>query len=111
MTYTTITYEKKKERVAVITLNRPDKFNTIKPPMPDEIEAAMSEANRDKEVRVILLQGAGKSFCGGFDFSDGLEHFDGFGLSMKPGEYDIGKDMMMSLNPWTAKYPKHDKAE
>ena len=102
MTYTTITYEKKKERVAVITLNRPDKFNTIKPPMPDEIEAAMSEANRDKEVRVILLQGAGKSFCGGFDFSDGLEHFDGFGLSMKPGEYDIGKDMMMSLNPWTA---------
>ena len=70
--------------------------------MPDEIEAAMSEANRDKEVRVILLQGAGKSFCGGFDFSDGLEHFDGFGLSMKPGEYDIGKDMMMSLNPWTA---------
>ena len=102
MTYTTITYEKKKERVAVITLNQPDKFNTIKPPMPDEIEAAMSEANRDKEVRVILLQGAGKSFCGGFDFSDGLEHFDGFGLSMKPGEYDIGKDMMMSLNPWTA---------
>ena len=102
MTYTTITYEKKKERVAVITLNWPDKFNTIKPPMPDEIEAAMSEANRDKEVRVILLQGAGKSFCGGFDFSDGLEHFDGFGLSMKPGEYDIGKDMMMSLNPWTA---------
>jgi enoyl-CoA hydratase len=102
MTYTTITYEKKKERVAVITLNRPDKFNTIKPPMPDEIEAAMSEANRDKEVRVILLQGAGKSFCGGFDFSDGLEHFDGWGLSMKPGEYDIGKDMMMSLNPWTA---------
>lgn len=102
MTYTTITYEKKKERVAVITLNRPDKFNTIKPPMPDEIEAAMREANRDKEVRVILLQGAGKSFCGGFDFSDGLEHFDGFGLSMKPGEYDIGKDMMMSLNPWTA---------
>lgn len=102
MTYTTITYEKKKERVAVITLNWPDKFNTIKPPMPDEIEAAMSEANRDKDVRVILLQGAGKSFCGGFDFSDGLEHFDGFGLSMKPGEYDIGKDMMMSLNPWTA---------
>ena len=102
MTYTTITYEMKKERVAVITLNRPDKFNTIKPPMPDEIEAAMSEANRDKEVRVILLQGAGKSFCGGFDFSDGLEHFDGWGLSMKPGEYDIGKDMMMSLNPWTA---------
>lgn len=102
MGYTTITYEKKGEHVAVITLNRPDKFNTIRPPMPDEIESAISEANRDREVRVILLQGAGKSFCGGFDFSDGLEHFDGWGLPMKPGEYDIGKDMMMSLNPWTA---------
>lgn len=102
MEYTTITYVKKSERVAVITLNRPDKFNTIRPPMPDEIQAAIGEANLDKQVRVILLQGAGRSFCGGFDFSGGLEHFDGFGLSMKPGEYDMGKDMMMSLNPWTA---------
>lgn len=102
MEYTTITYVKKNERVAVITLNRPDKFNTIRPPMPDEIQAAVGEANLDKQVRVILLQGAGRSFCGGFDFSGGLEHFDGFGLSMKPGEYDMGKDMMMSLNPWTA---------
>ena len=102
MTYQTITYEKKKERVAVITLNRPEKFNTIRAPMPDDIQAAIGEANQDKDVRVILLQGAGKSFCGGFDFSDGLEHFDGFGLSMKPGEYDIGKDMLMSLNPWAA---------
>ena len=86
MTYQTITYEKKNERVAVITLNRPDKFNTIRAPMPDEIQAAIGEANQDQQVRVILLQGAGKSFCGGFDFSDGLEHFDGFGLSMKPGD-------------------------
>lgn len=102
MTYETITYAKKNEHVAVITLNRPDKFNAIRAPMPDEIQASIGEANRDQDVRVILLQGAGKSFCGGFDFSDGLEHFDGFGLSIKPGEYDIGKDMLMSLNPWTA---------
>lgn len=101
MTYETITYEKR-ERAAVITLNRPDKFNTIRPPMPDEVEAAIGVACRDREVRVILLQGAGKSFCAGFDFSGGLEHFDGFGISVKPGEYDPGLDMLMCLNPWDA---------
>src|SRR5208283_1557116 len=60
MTYKTIIYEKKDERVAVITLNRPDKFNTIRAPMPDEIQASIGEANQDRDVRVILLQGAGK---------------------------------------------------
>lgn len=101
MSYQTITYERR-ERVAVVTLNRPDKYNTIRAPMPDELEAAMGEANRDRNVRVILLQGAGKSFCGGFDFSDGLEHFEDFGIPVGPGEYDPGLDMLAALNPWTA---------
>ncbi|MBM3555857.1 MAG: crotonase/enoyl-CoA hydratase family protein [Alphaproteobacteria bacterium] len=101
MTYETLTYETR-ERIAIITLNRPDKFNTIRPPMPDEIEAAIAAANKDPEVRVILLRGAGKSFCAGFDFSGGLEHFDGFGISVKPGEYDPGLDMIMCLSPWQA---------
>lgn len=101
MTYETIVYEKR-DRVAVITLNRPEKFNTIRPPMPDEVEAAIGAACVDRDVRVILLQGAGKSFCAGFDFSEGLEHFDGYGISVKPGEYDPGLDMLMCLNPWNA---------
>lgn len=101
MTFETLTYEKR-DRVAVITLNRPDKFNTIRPPMPDEIEDAFGLANQDMEVRVVLLQGAGKSFCAGFDFSGGLEHFDGFGIPFKPGDYDPGLDMTMCLNPWQA---------
>ena len=75
MIYETILYEKK-DRVALITLNRPEKYNTIRPPMPDEINHAIGRANGDREIRVILLQGAGKSFCGGFDFSDGLQQFE-----------------------------------
>ncbi|MCZ7657785.1 MAG: crotonase/enoyl-CoA hydratase family protein [Xanthobacteraceae bacterium] len=101
MSYQTITYESR-DRVAVITLNRPEKYNTIRAPMPDEVEAALGEANRARNVRVILLQGAGKSFCGGFDFSGGLEHFEEYGIPTKPGEYDPGLDMLAALNPWTA---------
>jgi enoyl-CoA hydratase len=61
MAYETILYEKQ-DRIGTITLNRPEKFNTIRPPMPDEIEHALAVANADREVRVIILQGAGKAF-------------------------------------------------
>lgn len=98
MIYETILYEKK-DRVALITLNRPEKYNTIRPPMPDEINHAIGRANGDREIRVILLQGAGKSFCGGFDFSDGLQQFEEYGISSDPAKYDPGLDMMTSLNP------------
>ncbi len=98
MAYETILYETK-GRIAVITLNRPDKYNTIRPPMPEEIEQAIGCANNDGDVRVIILQGAGKSFCGGFDFSGGLQHFESYGISADPAKYDPGMDMMMSLNP------------
>lgn len=101
MSYQTILAEKR-GRVSVITLNRPEKCNTIRAPMPDEIEHAIGQANTDPEVRVILLQGAGKSFCGGFDFSGGLEHFEGFGITSKDAAYDPGQDMLVALNPWMA---------
>ncbi|MBM3569671.1 MAG: crotonase/enoyl-CoA hydratase family protein [Alphaproteobacteria bacterium] len=88
--------------VAVVTLNRPGRFNAIVPPMPDLISGAIEAANRDPKVRVILLQGAGDSFCAGFDFSGGLAHFDGFGIPTAEGRYDIGADMANCFSPWTA---------
>jgi len=69
MAYETILYEQS-GAVATITLNRPERLNTIVPPMPDEVEHAVVEANRDREVRVIILRGAGRAFCAGFDFSE-----------------------------------------
>lgn len=44
--------------VATITLNRPEQLNTIVPPMPDEIEAAIGLAERDQDIKVIVLRGA-----------------------------------------------------
>jgi len=72
MKYETILYDKE-GRIATITLNRPEKFNTIRPPMPEEIEKALELANFDDDVRVIVLKGAGKAFCAGFDFSEDLD--------------------------------------
>jgi enoyl-CoA hydratase len=62
--------------VAVLTLNRPDHLNTIVPPMTDELEDAVNRAVRDNTVKAIILQGAGRAFCAGFDFSDGFHHWD-----------------------------------
>ena len=58
MSYETILYEKK-DRLATITLNRPEKFNNIRPPMPEELEQAVAEANADQDIRVIILKDSG----------------------------------------------------
>jgi enoyl-CoA hydratase len=78
------------EQVATITLNRPESLNTIVPPMPDELEAAVHRAIADPEVKVIVLRGAGRAFCAGFDFGEGFHHWDE-GLTTA-GQWDPGKD-------------------
>ena len=54
-------------RLGRITLNRPEKLNAIDDDMPRELAAAVAEANRDAGVHVIVLAGAGRAFCAGYD--------------------------------------------
>ena len=57
------------DRVATITLNRPDKLNAWTPVMADEVRRRFTEANADERVRAIVLTGAGRGFCAGADMA------------------------------------------
>ncbi len=56
-------------RVATITLNRPDKLNAWTALMESEVRSHMEDAEQDDEVRVIVLTGGGRGFCAGADMS------------------------------------------
>jgi enoyl-CoA hydratase len=96
MQFQTLLYDTA-EQIATITLNRSERLNTIVPPMPDEIEAAIERAVRDEGVKVIVLRGAGRSFCAGFDFGGGFHHWDE--QLTTGGAWDPGKDFAAATSP------------
>jgi len=77
---------RKQGRIARITLNRPRRLNAISSGMPREIRLAVDEANADDGVHVIVLDGAGRAFCAGYDLKDFAE---------KKGKSPYNQDM-----PW-----------
>ena len=58
------------DRIATITMNRPDRLNAYTPDMGQQMRAAMRRATDDPGVRVIVLTGAGKGFCAGADMNN-----------------------------------------
>jgi enoyl-CoA hydratase len=74
----TITYEVA-DRVARITLDRPERGNGLTPTLIRELETCVERADLDPQVHVILLAGNGKGFCGGYDLVDSAEGMGRFG--------------------------------
>jgi enoyl-CoA hydratase len=95
--FETVAYEVA-DQIATVTLNRPERLNTIVPPMPDEIAAAVEGASVDPAVKVIVLRGAGRAFCAGFDFAGGFHHWDA--ALTTDGEWDPGKDFVAATAPF-----------
>jgi len=74
-------------RIARLLLNRPERLNAINDDTPRELRAAVDWANANQEVHVIVVEGAGKGFCGGYD----LAHF---------GEGQIEHPCQQEKSPW-----------
>ena len=74
----TVTYEAT-DRIARITLDRPERGNGITLEMPRELAACVERANLDPKVHVIALAGNGSGFCGGYDLVASAEGREGFG--------------------------------
>lgn len=72
MKFEAITYQVS-DRIATITLNRPERLNAIVRETPGEIAHAVELANADDLVHVILVQGAGRAFCAGYDLKNHAE--------------------------------------
>ena len=67
--YTDLLYEAA-DGIATITLNRPERLNAITLPMLASLSTALRDADLDRQVRVIVLTGAGRGFCAGLDVKD-----------------------------------------
>lgn len=113
--FESVAYETK-GRKAYITLNRPERLNAIDRHMPGEIRDAVELANDDRNVHVIILRGAGRSFCAGYD----LKQFAEVGEGTQGAVWDPVKDyrfmrrntddfftLFRSLKPTVAKVQGH----
>jgi len=69
MKYETIIVERR-DRVGIITLNRPDHMNTFSTALARELNGALEELENEGNIRVVVIKGAGKSFCAGIDLAE-----------------------------------------
>jgi len=91
------------QRVAQLTLNRPDRLNAWTGRMHTEYRAALARAADDDGVRVIVVTGAGRGFCAGADTSALSKHADA-------GAYDAGIDAATIATPGFGVRPEYDHA-
>jgi trans-feruloyl-CoA hydratase/vanillin synthase len=83
MDYSTIKVDFDGDGVAVLTLNRPEKRNAMSPALTLEVADALERLRYDDRCRVLVITGAGSSFCGGMDLR---EHFEGLRDDVKEAD-------------------------
>jgi enoyl-CoA hydratase len=85
--------------VGILTLNRPDKLNAINPQMKLDVGAALDRVESDDDIRVLVLRGAGRAFCAGFDLQGeeegGVAHW----------REELARDFDVIMRFWQLKKP------
>ncbi|HEV3486935.1 MAG TPA: enoyl-CoA hydratase/isomerase family protein, partial [Vicinamibacterales bacterium] len=86
-----------RERVATITLDRPDKLNAFTGTMREDLLEALRACERDEEVRVVIITGAGRAFCAGGD----VEYMHGLQKNNDVAAFrtllDAGRDVVLQI--------------
>lgn len=99
-----------KDKICTITLNRPEKLNAMSPTVLAELKSALDTAKTDEEVSVVVIKGAGRAFCVGYDLSE-----KDWIISQFPADFPDGvdkdqdrKDIIALLDYWLDmwKFPK-----
>jgi 2-(1,2-epoxy-1,2-dihydrophenyl)acetyl-CoA isomerase len=94
MTFETLLFERH-DRVARVTLNRPDKLNALNPALIDELRAVAAAIDADADIRAVLLCAAGRAFCSGAD----LTRDDFLGDASRTRGENIGRSLTDHFNP------------
>ena len=85
MSYETILYETVEDKIRRLTLNRPEKLNAMSPALLAELDRALDEFEEDADASVLVIRGAGRAFCAGYDLGGG-------GGGAKGGRFTITED-------------------
>ena len=101
MTFENLIY-KVDEPVATITLNRPQALNALTQPLWRELEQALKKAEADDAVRVVVLTGAGRSFCVGYDLT---EYSDPPLKTNEDWNRFLTRDVNTTMTIWNLKKP------
>jgi enoyl-CoA hydratase/carnithine racemase len=88
------------DHIATITLNRPERMNTISNRMLNELTGHLVRADADPDVRVVILTGTGRAFCAGLDLSEATKG-DGTGVA---GEARVMTNLDLRETPPTVLY-------
>ena len=96
--------EELKDKVAVLTLNRPDRLNAMSPPMLDALLEALPRLAADPEIGVVVLTGAGRGFCAGGDVKAMAEGRESAGTTLE--EKAQGLRSRMEVSRWLHEMPK-----
>ncbi len=99
MVYTTILYDQA-DGVATLTFNRPDVRNAFNAVMAEEMQAALKNAERDENVRCLVITGAGPGFCAGQDLAVMRE---------RGGEVSFREHLQQTYNPIVARLRSIEK--
>jgi len=100
MTYDCIRLEVR-ERVATLTLDRPERMNAWNGTMEREISDALRRCDQQEDVRAVVITGAGKAFCAGADLGQGGATFQGRAAEPQADEFhpwDLRKPVIAAIN-------------